>query len=100
MLTYWHLYVGPACYRNECLRQFISRDLLVRIGEARTGSQGSTITDLMLLDVASVFQSRLRYQSHQSFGNDKWMEAYVRLRKHIESGRSQQYSDRGSNGAG
>ncbi|KAK3332870.1 hypothetical protein B0T19DRAFT_354543 [Cercophora scortea] len=55
------------------------------------GNEGSTpIANLMLSEAASVLQGLLRYQSHQDFVNDKWMEAYLKLlRGHIRSGEQQ-----------
>ncbi|KAH8745123.1 hypothetical protein F5883DRAFT_268911 [Diaporthe sp. PMI_573] len=66
---------------------------MVEIAEAGVGisNEGNTpIANLMLSEAASVFQGLLRYGSHQSFVNDKWMEAYLRLlRGHIRSGKQQ-----------
>ncbi|KAF5976140.1 protein kinase-like domain-containing protein [Fusarium bulbicola] len=42
--------------------------------------KGATpIADLLLSDAASVFQGLVRYQGHQVFVNNQWMEAYLRL---------------------
>ncbi|KAH6624160.1 hypothetical protein B0J18DRAFT_409649 [Chaetomium sp. MPI-SDFR-AT-0129] len=55
------------------------------------GNDGNTsIAHWMLSDAASVFQGLVRYQGHQKFVNDKWMEAYLKLlRGHIRSGEQQ-----------
>ncbi|KAF9761851.1 hypothetical protein IL306_003659 [Fusarium sp. DS 682] len=37
------------------------------------------IGDLLLSDAASAFQGLLRYQCHQAFVNDKWMDVYLKL---------------------
>lgn len=62
---------------------------LLKIAESRFVVEGSTpIADLLMSDAASVFQGLLTYRGHQSFANDKWLEAYAKLlRKHIKSGR-------------
>ncbi|RBR10341.1 hypothetical protein FVER53590_12451 [Fusarium verticillioides] len=48
--------------------------------------KGATpIADLLLSDAASVFQGLVRYQGHQVFVNDQWMEAYLKLiRDHFQ----------------
>ncbi|KAF5556993.1 kinase-like domain-containing protein [Fusarium napiforme] len=48
--------------------------------------EGATpIADLLLSDAASVFQGLVRYQGHQVFVNDQWMEAYLKLiRDHFQ----------------
>ncbi|KAG5761086.1 hypothetical protein H9Q72_010812 [Fusarium xylarioides] len=42
--------------------------------------KGATpVADLLLSDAASVFQGLVRYQGHQVFVNNQWMEAYLKL---------------------
>ncbi|KAF5627809.1 kinase-like domain protein [Fusarium tjaetaba] len=52
----------------------------------RKDDEGATpIADLLLSDAASVFQGLVRYQVHQVFVNDQWMEAYLKLiRDHFQ----------------
>jgi hypothetical protein len=62
---------------------------MLEAAEKEVGSDdnGRTlIADLLLSDVASVFQGLLKYQDHQAFANDQWMEAYLKLiRGHFEA---------------
>ncbi|KAI0398956.1 hypothetical protein F4802DRAFT_611243 [Xylaria palmicola] len=55
------------------------------------GNEGNTpIANLMLSEASSVLQGLVRYQGHQDFVNDKWMEAYLKLlRKHLRLGEPQ-----------
>lgn len=65
---------------------------LLAAAESKLGNneKGATpVADLLLSDAASVFQGLLRYQGHQVFVNDQWMEAYLRLiRGYAQTGAS------------
>lgn len=66
---------------------------MVEAAEAEMGisNEGNTtIANLMLSDAASIFQGLLRYQSHQTLTNDKWMEAYLKLLRGNVRSREQQ----------
>ncbi|KAF5530799.1 kinase-like domain-containing protein [Fusarium mexicanum] len=55
---------------------------MLEAAERKLGNneKGATpITDLLLSDAASVFQGLVRYQGHQVFVNNQWMEAYLKL---------------------
>ncbi|KAF5718209.1 kinase-like domain-containing protein [Fusarium globosum] len=62
---------------------------MLATAEIKLGSidEGATpIADLLLSDAASVFQGLVRYQGHQVFVNNQWMEAYLRLiRAHFQT---------------
>ncbi|KAG4272632.1 hypothetical protein FPRO04_10374 [Fusarium proliferatum] len=50
--------------------------------ESKLGNNDKGVTpiaDLLLSDAASVFQGLVRYQGHQAFVNNQWMEAYLKL---------------------
>ncbi|KAM0261479.1 hypothetical protein ACHAPA_009799 [Fusarium lateritium] len=61
---------------------------MLEAAENKVGNKdnGATpIADLLLSDVSSVFQGLLKYQGHQVFVNNQWMEAYLKLiREHFE----------------